>query len=319
VDYYGPLSQGSIPNLGEYLYLDMALTIPAPIGYYRFFESPTYTILGVDNVSGQISYRDADAICGIDPDAQSYLNRVITVGGTIDSTMSAATHQLFIDLKANNLFVGVFYPMLGGTSASMAVQGRRNFGTAYDATWNGGWSFGVSGATGNGSNTYATFNVSGGTYPNTNSFLTVYGNLPNNSTFGYDLSINFNNAGGKVSQIILDFAGGGNIYAEYTGYAAVSGGNTAGFITMSRNPAGTETIRVRNGVALANKTEGCVDIDNTRQWMLGCEQASDGSAAQPTSNRYCWVAFGPKLTAAQLLTYQSIINTFQTTLGRNVY
>tara|TARA_R110000868_G_scaffold39990_4_gene138717 strand:+ start:15865 stop:16851 length:987 start_codon:yes stop_codon:yes gene_type:complete len=256
-----------------------------------------------------------------DPDAAAYLEAVVSAGGSVDETMSAATDTLFTELKSNSLYdeILAFYPLLGSTSASTAIMGKRDLGTAYDVNWFGGWIFNVSGATGNASNTYASFNISGGTLPSTNSHISLYGNLPNNSCLGYDLSINYNNSGGKVSQIILGYNGSTDSYIEYTGYASIGGGNTGSFVIMSRDATGTQTIRARNSVLLSNKTEACNDIDNTREWFMGCEAASSGIKGSSTSNRYSWAGFGNKLTEAQLVIYQNIINTFQTTLGRNTY
>ena len=257
-----------------------------------------------------------------DADAATYLAAVLNAGGTLNSTMSAATNTLFTDLKSNSLYSKMtqFYPMLGGTASSIGIMGKRASGTTYDISWFGSWSYSTSGATGNGSNTYATLNISGGTVPATNSHLALYGNLPNNATVtGYDLSINYNNALGKVQQIIFDFNNTGNGYYEYNGYAPVSAADSGNFAVMSRNPANTQTIRVRNGVLLGDKTESCLDIDDTRQWLLGAECLSTGSKGGSANNRYCWVGFGTKLTVAELLSYETIINTFQITLGRNIY
>lgn len=256
-----------------------------------------------------------------DADAAAFLADVVNAGGTTDATISGATDTLFTSLKSAGLYTKMsqFYPMIGGTASSMGIMGKRSSGTGFDITWFGGWSYGVSGATGNDVNTYGTFNISGGTVPNTNSHFAVYANLTGVNSGGYDLSINFNNQAGRVSQIIMSFFNSLSTYAEYTGYADVAGGTSGDFVIVSRNAAGTETIRARNGIALANKTEACNDIDNTRQWFLGAEQSTGGGKGISNSKRYIWVGFGQKLTDAELLTYQSIINTFQTTLGRNTY
>jgi hypothetical protein len=256
-----------------------------------------------------------------DADAAAYLSAVLTAGGTLNSTISAATDTLFTSLKSNGLYskMYAFYPLIGGTSASTAIMGKRSFGTFHDIIWSGGWTFNSSGATGNAANTYGRMNISGGTVPATNSHIAVQGNKPNVNTNGYDLSMNFGNSAGQVQQLILNFVNTGGSYAEYTGYVPVLGGTTGDFLTMTRNAINTITHRARNGVALVDKTEACNNIDNTRQWFLGCEQASGGGTGSFTQNRYCWMGFGSLLTPSELLTYQNIINTFQTSLGRNTY
>lgn len=255
-----------------------------------------------------------------DPDAKLYLEEVILQGGTLNATLSAATDTLFVSLKSAGLYSKMiaFYPILGGVAGSHRLNGNRT-NSVYDMNLFGTWNHTSTNMIGNGTNTYATFNIFGNTLPSTDSHLSVYGNIPNTNSSGYDLSINFNNQNGKVQQIILNFQNSGNAYAEYSGYAAVPGSDNDDFIIISRNAAGTETIRARNGSALPNKVESCFDIDNTREWFLGAEQGNNGAKLSSTKNGYIWVGFGTKLTDAELITYQNIVNTFQTTIGRNTY
>jgi hypothetical protein len=257
---------------------------------------------------------------GGDVDATAYINAVLAAGGSLSSPEQTAINTLFVDLKSAGLWNDLlaFYPMMGGVQASCALNGIRT-NSAYDATFNGGWTFSSQGALGNGSNTYATFNIYGDTLPSTDSHLAVYGTVANANSSGYDLSINYNNNNGKVQQIILAFQNGTNGYYEYNGYSGVSGARTNDFAIMTRNTSNTYTIRARNGVALADKFENCYDIDNTRQWMLGCEQSSNGNRGLSTNNRYIWAGFGSRISAPDLLVYQNVVNTFQTTLGRNTY
>jgi hypothetical protein len=257
-----------------------------------------------------------------DDDAALYLAEVLNAGGTgITPTISAATDTLFSSLKSNGLYdkMSFFYPLLGGVSASTGLMGKRVSGTTYDIQWYGGWNFAYSGATGNAVNTYAEFNISGGTLPATNSHISLYGNEAATTTPTYDLSINFNNQVGRVQSLIFNFGNLGSGYYEYNGYEAVASASQTDFVIFTRNLAGTQTIRVRNGITLTNKTEDCNDISNDRQWALGCEGGNDGSRFNFGNNRYCWVGFGTKLTPAECLTYQTIVNTFQTSIGRNTY
>jgi hypothetical protein len=94
-----------------------------------------------------------------DPDAAAYLSAVVTAGGSVTSPMSAATNNMFLALKSNALYskLLILSPMMGGTAASMAINGKTP-GT-YNITWSAGWTFDVSGATGNGSNTYGDFGL----------------------------------------------------------------------------------------------------------------------------------------------------------------
>lgn len=87
-------------------------------------------------------------------EANAYLTRVVTAGGTLNSTISAATRTLFTSLVSNNLYnkLYAFYPHLGGVSASHALNGKS---TGNTITFNGGWTFDLtSGSKPNGTNGY---------------------------------------------------------------------------------------------------------------------------------------------------------------------
>lgn len=87
-------------------------------------------------------------------EANIYLSSVVAAGGTIDTTISAATRTLFTSLVSNNLYdkMVALYPYIGGVANSSAINAV-NPGT-YNITWFGGMTFSNSGATGNGTNGY---------------------------------------------------------------------------------------------------------------------------------------------------------------------
>ena len=84
-----------------------------------------------------------------DADAAVYLAAVISAGGTTNPTISAATNTLFTSLKSAGLYAKMpyFYPMLGGTAASNAIMGNRTSGATYDLTYNGTITHSTSGIT----------------------------------------------------------------------------------------------------------------------------------------------------------------------------
>ena len=91
--------------------------------------------------------------------ANTYLSAVVAAGGTVDSTMSAATRTLFQSIWSNGLNTNMImmYPFIGGTAASHAVQAMSP-GT-YNLSFLGGWTQNVSGATPNGTNAYANIPI----------------------------------------------------------------------------------------------------------------------------------------------------------------
>jgi len=133
------------------------------------------------------------------PDAYAYASRVIASGGSIDNTTATALDILFNDLQNTSLESGLdvlysvlegFYPMLGLTSATQAINANGN--TAYDLQLSGGWTFGSLGMQGNGINTEAYTGkdyipITG--YELYNTHFSIYGTVPGNSPSNGDLSV----------------------------------------------------------------------------------------------------------------------------------
>ena len=101
---------------------------------------------------------------GGDADAQAYITEVKAQGGTLSAAEETAIETFYTDLKTAGLYtkLHVFYPFLGGTAGSNAVEGIDPGGT-YDLTFNGAWTHSISGSSSpQAANTYAdtSFNPS---------------------------------------------------------------------------------------------------------------------------------------------------------------
>jgi hypothetical protein len=269
-----------------------------------------------------------------DPDAAAYLSAVVAAGGSVTSPMSAATNNMFLALKSNGLYnkLDVFYPMMGATAASTALNAIRT-NSAFDITWNnvGDLSFTISGVTNNGTG-YGNTNYN----PNTQS-------SPTNTSFGYYI------VGGNI--------GGGN--GEVFPFGSYDGN-----LNMLYQNSGTIEIGIY-GWSVANDTRALFTADTGSNFFKGSwigtfnstplksiyynySDLTDrqtlsgtpiGSPALPNQPYYMFVlnlngspytgqyytgrnqfAFmGDYLTPAEVTTIDSIINAFQTSLGRNTY
>jgi hypothetical protein len=60
-----------------------------------------------------------------DADAQAYIDEVLAVGGTLSAGDQTAINSFYVDLKANSLYTELkyMYPFMGGVSASNAIEG----------------------------------------------------------------------------------------------------------------------------------------------------------------------------------------------------
>ena len=111
-----------------------------------------------------------------DADATAYINEVIAQGGTLSSAEETAIEAFYTNLKSAGIYtkLHVFYPFLGGTSTSNAVEGKDPGGT-YDISFVGTWQHSITG-----SSTTQT----AGFHAETNFNPSASADLVNNFSFG---------------------------------------------------------------------------------------------------------------------------------------
>ena len=257
-----------------------------------------------------------------DADAAAYLSDVISAGGTVDATISAATNTLYTDLKSNGFYskMSIFYPFVGGTAASHAIMGDRTSGTTYDLTFVGGVTHGVSGTTGNlingGINTlYAADNQP------TDRHFSVYANQgPDVNSNGYECG----GGNGSTNMCSIQFAGGqGYIgHGQLQAYSPITyPPNRSGFFTSSISGTTVNTYK-NEGKIIGPVTRTNFDGGNKYLSIL-CDNRntipSFGLSSASSEKTVCWYNVGDALTDSEMLTFQDIINDFQTSLSRNSY
>lgn len=250
-------------------------------------------------------------------EARTYLAAVLAGGGTgITSTESAATETLFTSLVSNNLWdkLDVFYPMIGGTSGGMKVNGK-NPGTN-DLTFNGGWTFGVSGATGNGTNSYADTGFRDNQTSQNDMHMAVYNNL-SLSESKTDCGVGSASANTRTLIYCLDgTTSGWACHRADSGYVTQTiGGNAGTNLFVANRTASNNEEGYRNGTERASGTTASVSTCSL-PYYLGA-RSTDTGAAVYSSHRYCWFSLGKSFSDSQQSTFNTIINDFQDTLNRN--
>lgn len=258
-----------------------------------------------------------------DPDANAYISAVTTAGGTLSAGDEAAIQTLFTDLKSNSLYtkLDILYPMMGGTAASTALNGNRT-NSAYDITWNGSFGFSSNGVTGTGNNA---------DYGNTNYNLNTFGD-PNN--FGYGAYLTEGNFNGEVYQ--YGAFDGTNLQA-YRGDSAtnigIAGWSNAGRPSISV-PQGqrdgqftvtfsgtTKTLYFKDGgtndTSISGTATGTAALTNQPFFLFTLNL--NGSAYRAYNGRIQTFWVGESLTSGEVTTINTIINDFNTTLGRTLY
>jgi hypothetical protein len=265
-------------------------------------------------------------------EALIYLDRVVTSGGTVDATASGATITLFNSLFSNNLWnkINAFYPVLGGVAASHSINAKSSGGT-YDLTFVGGWTHSSNGMQGNGTNGWANTSLSPNSVFGTNTtHLSAYINLQ--GTVGdriYDIGANANDGlltaqlnltgkrtSGTGNNTLFDAGdfNGGNGRVSTTSETSASG------MTVGSVRSTTDRTLYRNGSNIATQTANQAIAYTSNNLFIGAQNAGGGPGPSYfSSNRYGFITIGSGLTNTEIVNLSSIINTYQTSLGRNTY
>lgn len=261
-----------------------------------------------------------------DADAAAYLAAVISAGGTTNSTISAATNTLFTSLKSTGIYneLLAFYPVVGATSGSTALNGNRT-NSQYDISWLNPQNivFNSSGATGNGSNTGGNTFIRPSTHlTQGNRHMCFYSTGDKGTTnLGYELG--GGTTGGVNNALIVSYNNTTG-YFSFDAYQTYSNTDKTGFYytQVSGSSAPYTMLGYKNGTQVINTTSNDLNPGNNYLSVLGDNRANYplfNNLQESSDKRMAWASFGNQLTLTQIAQYESIINTFQTALGRNTY
>jgi hypothetical protein len=253
----------------------------------------------------------ASQIASFDADAVAFFGRVTTAGGTLSATEKSAVNQLVLDLKANSLWTPMkaIYPMVGASAAACA---QNLVSSGFTGTFTSGWTFASTGIKGNGTSAY--FNT--GFKPSTDASLSgfSFGGYPrNNDTSGsqasgcYDTGLVFFAQNNLCIANIL--SGGIPNILSYTA-------NPSQRLIMHRRTSSTFSQSYRNGTSLGTETGTAGGLPNVN-YYIGARNDS-GLINLYDSHEYAFYFLGLSLTNQNALDLTTAVNTFQTTLSRQV-
>ncbi len=257
---------------------------------------------------------------------------MVSAGGSVNATMSAATNTLFTSLKSASLYskIKLMYPYMGGVAGSNRINAINPL--LYNITFGAGYTHNYSGTTSNGSslaNTNYTavsptdnldsnhfslyIGTTGSTYAGGAVYIMEFGNLNtlfNGRFLGVLLGVEYNVDGGQSYF--------GNMTSSLKSVSKITMGTSKGFIGASRENS-TSWFLNKNGAEIATDT-------NTRNQDFPSNPlgnptyipAFSGNIVSGT-RRHQFATFGDGLSSGEMSQLETIINTFQTTLGRNTY
>jgi hypothetical protein len=249
-----------------------------------------------------------------DADAQAF----ITATG-ISGTNATATNQLVLDLKTANIWTKMkcIYPMVGGTSTTCKynLKDSRDLNAAYRLTFFGGATFSANGIQFNGTNSYA------------NTFLTPSTALLLNSVH-LSYYCRTNSITGSIHMGVDSAVPDTYLYQAYGPLGLASTLNTASGnyidntvadslgLAISSRTTSTNVALYKSGVKLKSdiKSSATLPVFNI---ALGARNAS-GVISNYDNKQCAFASIGDGLSDAEALAFYNAVQTFNTTLARNV-
>jgi hypothetical protein len=253
-----------------------------------------------------------------DADAQAYINRVYTAGGTLTNTEANAVNQLTIDMKSANVWTAMkaVYPMVGSSAAACAQNLKSS---SFTGTFTSGWTFDSTGATPNGTSAY----MNTGFIPNNNltinsSHMSFYSRT--NNIIGVD-DFSAVSTGDLVNmRLIINLSG--ILYCDLnnasTNRLSISNANSLGYYIASRVSSTSLKVYKNSSIFGTNTVTNGGTQPLVNMYLSAANNVTTSSAVN-FSNRECaFATIGDGLSDTQASALNTNIQTFQTTLSRNV-
>lgn len=264
---------------------------------------------------------------GFDPDAQAFFDAITTAGGSLTATEEDAINTLVLDLKGYSLWSMMYaiYPIVGSTSTTQKFNlvDPRDLDAAFRLSFNGGgWTHSSTGALPNGTTSWAdTFLKASVVMTNFNTSFTTY--LRTNSD-GVYVDIGASNSGASRTALI---------YARYLDEAQADTGDylisriyasntdSRGHYNITRT-ANNNLKLYKNGSEIGSSSA----TDNTA--LPSQENVAIAAYLEPNTptglpgqfsdRQVAFASIGQGMNATQALNFYNSIQTYQTTLGRQV-
>lgn len=238
--------------------------------------------------------------------------------GITDTTILGALNTMDLSLISNGLDTKMkaLYPFVGGTASTHKYNfmDARDLDAAFRLTFNGGWTHSSTGALPNGTNAYAdTFLTPSGNIGQNDSHISYYSRT---QYLGNGVEIRASNSGNQhVLDIEIYF--GGRYYTNNSGYAsATSQTTTTGLFTCNRISS-TQYKGFRN--TTIEQTNNITSTGLSNQNIYIGAGNSGASTASWFSVRECaFSSIGTGMSDAEQTSFYSAVQTFNTSLSRNV-
>jgi hypothetical protein len=254
-----------------------------------------------------------------DADAAAYF----TAAGITDQTQKDAYNAMVVSLKANSLYTKfqALYPFLGGSASTHKYNAINPLDTnaAFRLSFTGGWTHSSNGALPNGTTGYAdTFFTPSVNFSSANStHLSFYSRTAANATHrDFGCYVNADNPcmclGSNITPLLL--SDNLNFNTNRINSAVT---NTQKLLINTRTSS-TVHKAFRNATQIGSTGTTAVGALPTISIYLGASNATAFGVSNYSTKQYAFASIGTGLSDAEVTIFNTIVETFQTALSRNV-
>ena len=256
---------------------------------------------------------------GTDADAQAF----ITAASITDPTQISAVNTLVTGLKSNNLWTKMkaIYPVVGGNATAHSYNLVNT--TQYQLSFSSGWTHSSTGMLPNGTSAYANTGLSPSSELNlTSSHFSLYSRT---NAFGSNYANSgIYDGGNKAFNLYLKYYNGKRIAVMYTENNTYADGgvepDSRGLFLGTRISSNDIKLYKNGSVVGSNtntETGGILPTSTVYLSAANTNGSPNGVTYDNKELAFCTIGLG--LDSTESTTLSTIINAFNTTLGRNTY
>ena len=253
------------------------------------------------------------SIYATDTDAQAFIN----AASITDGTQIRAIDTLVTSLKSAGIWTKMkaIYPFVGGSAAShkFNLKDPRDLDVAYRITFSGGMTHSSSGVLFGGSNGYANLNINANQiFTSTDGLMGIY---TSNSSLTGGNSI-FATSNMADSEWGMYYASGKIYFGMYRSNTTQVTSTLPGFSAIGMETNGQRSI-YKNGNRIVNSSDGFIPLPQNLKIYMSARNAN-GTADGFSGAQYSFAFISNTLTLLENLAFYNAVQTYQTTLGRQV-
>lgn len=256
---------------------------------------------------------------GLDPDAQAF----ITAAAITDATQISAINQLVVSLKGASLWSKILavYPFVGGTAFAhkFNLKDPQDTDAAFRIVFSGGWVHSNNGIQMNGTNTFGDTKLAPITHlaDPTNIHIGYYSRT--NGVGGADFGAALNGTFTRGTWLMPRYTDNKlytSVYGTTSVINATSYNPSTGFLMIRRNNL-TNVVTSQNGTN-TTLTQNFLGYSGSTLTFGAINLFASGTRTLYSNRQLAFGTIGLGLTDTDAANYNTIVQTFQTTLGRNV-